>query len=72
MSEKVQTLPTLSVTGYWDEGSVSDVPEQIKVVMSDGRRAMYHINVEQPKPNVLRPSEMVRIMENHIFGGVKK
>lgn len=48
------------------------MPEQIKVVMSDGRRAMYHINVEQPKPNVLRPSEMVRIMENHIFGGAKK
>lgn len=70
-ASRIQTLPTLSVTGYWDEGSVSEVPEQVKVVLSDGRHAIYHINVEQPKPNTLTPSEMARIMKDHIFGGYK-
>lgn len=70
-ASRIQTLPTLSVTGYWDEGSVSEVPEQVKVVLSDGRHALYHINVEQPKPNTLTPSEMARIMKDHIFGGYK-
>lgn len=70
-ASRIQTLPTLSVTGYWDEGSVSEVPEQVKVVLSDGRHAIYHINVEQPKPNTLTPSEMARIMKDHIFGGIK-
>ena len=74
MSErgKIQTIPTTMVTGYWDQGSVSDVPERIKVVMSDNRRVMYRIEVKQPKPNVLSPSEMARIMKGHIYGGNTK
>ena len=72
MSEaKIRTLPTTMVTGYWDDGSVSDVPEEVKVVMADKRTVRYRIMVEQPKPNTLTPSEMARIMKNHIFGGYK-
>ena len=72
MSEsKIRTLPTTMVTGYWDDGSVSDVPEEVKVVMADKRTVRYRIMVEQPKPNTLTPSEMARIMKNHIFGGTK-
>lgn len=72
MSEnKIRTLPTTMVTGYWDAGSVSDVPEEVKVVMADKRTVRYRIMVEQPKPNTLKPSEMAEIMKNHIFGGYK-
>lgn len=72
MSEtKIRTLPTTMVTGYWDAGSVSDVPEEVKVVMADQRTVRYRIMVEQPKPNTLKPSEMARIMTDHIFGGTK-
>ena len=72
MSEaKIRTLPTTMVTGYWDDGSVSDVPEEVKIVMANGKKAVYRIMVEQPKPNTLTPSEMARIMKNHIFGGIK-
>ena len=72
MSEaKIRTLPTTMVTGYWDDGSVSDVPEEVKIVMANGKKAVYRIMVEQPKPNTLTPSEMARIMKNHIFGGTK-
>jgi hypothetical protein len=68
---KIRTLPTTMVTGYWDAGSVSDVPEEVKVVMADKRTVRYRIMVEQPKPNTLTPSEMARIMKDHIFGGYK-
>ena len=72
MSEaKIRTIPTTMVTGYWDDGSVSEVPEQIKVVMANGARVMYRIEVVQPRPNVLSPSEMARVMKDHIFGGQK-
>ena len=70
--EKIRTLPTTMVTGYWDPGSMSDVPEEIKVVMSDGRKVRYRMTVEQPRPNTLKPSEMARIMAGHIYGGMKK
>ena len=68
---KIRTLPTTMVTGYWDDGSVSEYPEQIKIVMANGDKVLYRIEVRQPKPNTLTPSEMARIMENHIFGGYK-
>ena len=72
MSEtKIRTIPTTMVTGYWDEGSVSDVPEQIKVVMANGARVTYRIEVVQPKPNTLTPSEMARIFTDHVYGGYK-
>ena len=72
MSEsKIRTLPTTMVTGYWDDGSVSDVPEEVKIVMANGKKAVYRSMVEQPKPKTLRPSEMARIMKNPIFGGYK-
>ena len=69
--EREQNSDAPDLVRYWDEGSVSEVPEQVKVVLSDGRHAIYHINVEQPKPNTLTPSEMARIMKDHIFGGIK-
>ena len=72
MSEaKIRTLPTTMVTGYWDDGSVSDGPEEVKIVMANVKKSVYRIMVEQPKPNTLTPSEMARIMKNHIFGGYK-
>lgn len=72
MSEaKVRTLPTTMVTGYWDDGSVSDIPEEVKIVMANGKKAVYRLMVEQPKPNVMTPSEMARIFAEHIYGGNK-
>lgn len=49
---KIQTLPTTIITGYWDPGSVSDVPENIKVVMANKKRAVYRLVVEQPRPQL--------------------
>ena len=74
MSErgKVQTVPTTMVTGYWDDGSVSEYPETVKIVMANGKRVLYRIEVRQPAPNTLKPSEMARIMAGHIYGGMKK
>ena len=47
MSEKkIRTIPTTMVTGYWDDGSVSEYPEQIKVVMSNNRKVLYRIAVD--------------------------
>ena len=70
MSEaKIRTLPTTMVTGYWDDGSVSDIPEEVKIVMANGKKAVYRLTVEQPKPNTLTPSEMARIFKNHVYGG---
>ena len=45
--------------------------EEVKIVMANGKKAFYRIMVEQPKPNTLTPSEMARIMKDHIFGGYK-
>ena len=50
MSGKIQTIPTTMVTGYWDPGSESKVPETVKVVMADGTRVMYRMEIEQPHP----------------------
>ena len=69
--KKIRTIPTTMVTGYWDDGSVSEIPEEVKVVMSNGKKAVYRIMVEQPKPNTLSPSEMARIFTNHVYGGYK-
>lgn len=49
---KIRTLPTLIVTGYWDEGSVSEIPENIKIVMANKQKAQYRIVVEQPRPQL--------------------
>ena len=72
MSEaKIRTLPTTMVTGYWDDGSVSEYPEQVRIVMANGRKVLYRIEVRQPEPNTLKPSDMARIMAGHIYGGMK-
>ncbi len=53
MSEgKIRTLPTLMVTGYWDEGSVSEIPENIKIVMANKQKAQYRLVIEQPRPQL--------------------
>ena len=49
---KIQTIPTTIVTGYWDPGSVSEIPENIKIVMANGKRALYRLAVEQPRPQL--------------------
>ena len=70
MSEaKIRTIPTTMITGYWDEGSVSEFPEEVKIIMANGKPVMYRIAVQQPKPNTLKPSEMARIFRNHVYGG---
>ena len=72
MSEKkIRTIPTTMVTGYWDDGSVSEYPEEIKVVMANHKKVLYRIAVEQPKPNVMTPSEMARIFTENVYGGYK-
>ncbi len=50
---KIQTIPTTIVTGYWDPGSVSEIPENVKIVMANGKKAIYRLAVEQPKPQLL-------------------
>ena len=52
------------VTGYWDKGSSSRIPENVKIVMSDGTRAMYRIDVSQPHPCFLAAMDGI----NHIIG----
>jgi hypothetical protein len=49
---KIQTIPTTIVTGYWDPGSVSEIPENVKIVMSNGKRANYRLTIEQPRPQL--------------------
>ena len=66
---KIQTIPTTKVTGYWDAGSVSEFPEEIKVVMANGKRVFYRIQVEQPRPHVMKPHEMALIFRDHVYGG---
>lgn len=72
MSEaKIRTIPTTMVTGYWDAGSVSEIPEEVKIVMSDGKKAVYRLMVEQPKPKTMTPAEMARIFTENVYGGYK-
>ena len=66
---KIRTLPTTMVTGYWDDGSVSEFPEEVRIRMANGQKVLYRIAVEQPKPNTMTPSEMARIFRNHVYGG---
>ena len=54
---KIQTIPTTIVTGYWDPGSVSEIPESVKIVMANGKKAIYRIAIEQPKPQLLEKLE---------------
>ena len=49
---KIQTIPTTIVTGYWDPGSVSEIPENIKIVMANGKKAIYRLAVDQPRPQL--------------------
>lgn len=49
---KIQTIPTTIVTGYWDPGSVSEIPENVKIVMANGKKAIYRLTIEQPKPQL--------------------
>ena len=62
MSGKIRTLPTTMVTGLWDPGSDSKIPERIKVCMADGSRAVYLLSVEQPHPQCLKAIENIRNM----------
>lgn len=49
---KIQTIPTTIVTGYWDPGSVSEIPENVKIVMANGKKANYRLTIEQPRPQL--------------------
>ena len=68
---KIQTIPTTMVTGYWDPGSSSEIPEAIKIVMSNGTRAVYRLQVEQPHPQCLKAIDLIRIMNETTYGGYK-
>ena len=68
---KIQTIPTTMVTGYWDPGSSSEIPEEIKIVMANGTRAMYRLQVEQPHPQCLKAIDLIRIMNETTYGGYK-
>ena len=68
---KIQTIPTTMVTGYWDPGSSSDIPEAIKIVMANGTRAVYRLQVEQPHPQCLKAIDLIRIMNETTYGGYK-
>lgn len=67
----IRSIPTVIVTGFWEEGSVSEEPEHIKIVFSNGKKVLYDIAVKQPKPNTMTPSEMARIFTEHVFGGYR-
>lgn len=49
---KVQTIPTTMVTGYWDPDSTSEIPEEVKIVMANKKKAIYRLIVEQPRPHL--------------------
>ena len=66
---KIQTIPTTIVTGYWDPGSISDVPENVKIVMANGKRTMYRIVIEQPHPCFQRA---MKNLENMKIGYERK
>ena len=68
---KIQTIPTTMVTGYWDPGSTSEIPEAIKIVMANGTRAVYRLQVEQPHPQCLKAIDLIRIMNETTYGGYK-
>ena len=64
----VRTIPTTMVTGYWESDS-SQYPDRIKVVMADGKRVTYRIDIEQPHPQCVKSLELIQIMKKHIYGG---
>ena len=68
---KIQTIPTTMVTGYWDPGSSSEIPEAIKIVMANGTRAVYRLQVEQPHPQCMMAIDLIRIMNETTYGGYK-
>ena len=68
---KIQTIPTTMVTGYWDPGSSSEIPEAIKIIMANGTRAVYRLQVEQPHPQCLKAIDLIRIMNETTYGGYK-
>lgn len=73
MSEdgRIQTIPTTMVTGYWDPGSTNKIPETVKIVMADGTRAHYRLEIEQPHPQCVKAVDLIRIMQNATYGGYK-
>ena len=68
---KIRTMPTTMITGLWDPGSESKVPERVKVRMSDGSSAVYQLSVEQPHPQCLKAVDLIRIMTGNTYGGNK-
>ena len=70
-SGRIQTIPTTIVTGYWDPGSSSKVPESVKIVMSDGSRAMYRLDIRQPHPQCVKALDLIRIMKSNTYSGYK-
>ena len=66
---KIQSIPTTSVTGYWDEGSDNEFPEQVRIVMSNGKRVWYQLPVEQPHPAFRKVIDLLDNMP--VYGGYK-
>lgn len=59
----IRTLPTTMVTGYWDKDSTSKIPERVKIVLADGTKASYALDVAQPHPQCQKAIEIVRNMD---------
>lgn len=57
---RIQTIPVTTVTGRWDEGSHSKLPEEVKFVTADGLKGWYRIIVEQPHPSFVKAIGNIR------------
>ena len=67
MSEAKKTiriLPTPHVTGYWHYEE-SDYPDEVRIVMSNGEKIVYERKIGQPGPNLIKPSELLKL---HTYG----
>ena len=64
----IRILPLPKVTGFW-EHEESDYPDEIRVPMSDGKVITYRREIEQPHPQCMKAVDLIRIMNNHTYGG---
>ena len=68
----IRTLPTTMVTGYWDKDSTSKIPERVKIVLADGTKVTYTLDVAQPHPQCRKAMEIIRHMTDPEIGYKRK
>ena len=66
-AKTIRILPLPKVTGIWDHEE-SDYPDEVRVPMSDGKVITYERKIGQPGPNLIRPSDLLKL---HTYGGYK-